>query len=117
MIHFTVFSSVPHYLVAAAGVSDSRTGCPATLGKGACMSNLTRTPRNTGGFSLDDAARIVRSSLDNLPALCPTCGAPLRRVVGEEHSDDVWLLRCTECGRGMVFRRAGSVPRRRTRGT
>ncbi len=76
------------------------------------MSSFTRYPRNTGGFSLDEAARAIQNSLSDLPALCPTCAAPLRRVVGEEHSERVWILRCTECGRGMVYRNPNVQPRR-----
>jgi len=70
------------------------------------MTTLTSTPRTTGGFSLDDAARAVRNSLSNLPALCPTCTAPLRRLTATEHGCCVWMLRCDACGRGMVFLRS-----------
>jgi hypothetical protein len=75
------------------------------------MASSTGRPRGTGGFSLDEAARTVRNSLSNLPALCPTCAAPLRRVVGDERGERVWLLRCPECGRGMVYR--DPTPQRR----
>jgi hypothetical protein len=70
------------------------------------MSTLTSTPRTTGGFSLDDAARAVRNSLSDLPALCPTCDAPLCRIQGREHGECVWIFRCDACGRGLVFLRS-----------
>ncbi len=77
------------------------------------MTTFTRTPRNTGGFSLDDAARVIRNCLQDVPSPCPSCGGALRRVVGAEYDDQVCLLRCDACGRGMVFRKPMMPPARR----
>jgi hypothetical protein len=70
------------------------------------MTTLTTYPRRfSGGLSLDEAARAVRSGLEQESARCPGCGTVLRLVVGEEHRDPVWMFRCDECGRGVVFMR------------
>jgi len=68
----------------------------------------TMNPRNTGGFSLDDAARAYRSSLahERIP-VCPRCETPLVPVGGDERTDRVLILRCPDCGRGVVLQQPG----------
>jgi hypothetical protein len=70
------------------------------------MSVDLRTPRNTGGFSLDDAARAYRSSVrHDRPAVCPHCLTPMHPVVADHDAESVWILRCMSCGRGLVLNR------------
>ncbi len=62
-------------------------------------------PRNTGGFSLDDAARVFRTTLrHDQRIVCPTCRADLHPIVGDRQAHSVWILRCDHCGSGVVFR-------------
>jgi len=77
------------------------------------MTVLSHAPRNTGGFSLDEAARAVRTSMSDEAALCPVCSAPMYLVVGDEEHDPVWMFRCEDCGRGVVFMRFAMPQRRR----
>lgn len=59
--------------------------------------------RTSAGFSLDEASRLYRSSAVGNKLECPTCGGMMRDVVGANPSGAVWLLRCVDCGRGLVF--------------
>ena len=70
------------------------------------MALHTTSPRNTGGFSLDDAARAYRSSLStDRVVICPHCDTEMVPVIGEEHTERVLILRCGQCGRGVVLQR------------
>lgn len=64
-----------------------------------------RKARVSSGFSLDEAARLYRSSLPGTRLECPTCGGHMRDVLGERQRGSVWLVRCETCGRGLVFDR------------
>jgi hypothetical protein len=64
--------------------------------------------RVTGGFSLDEAARLYRSSSSGARLACPTCGGPMREVVGPKAPAAVWLVRCDHCERNLVFDRPPS---------
>ena len=57
----------------------------------------------SGGFSLDEASRLYRSSSAGTRLVCPTCGGWMHDVVGANPGGAVWLLRCEDCGRGLVF--------------
>jgi hypothetical protein len=59
--------------------------------------------RPSAGFSLDEASRLYRSSSVGNRLVCPTCGGMMRDVVGANRRGAVWLLRCEDCGRGLVF--------------
>ncbi len=59
--------------------------------------------RTSAGFSLDEASRLYRSSAVGNKLRCPTCGGTMREVVGANPRGAVWLLRCVDCGRGLVF--------------
>ena len=61
--------------------------------------------RVTGGFSLDEAARLARRSAPGTSPVCPTCGGRMHDVTGRFIFARVWLLRCESCGRGLVFDR------------
>jgi hypothetical protein len=59
----------------------------------------------SGGFSLDEASRLYRASQPGVTLRCPTCQGTMRDVLGEA-SQNVRLVRCESCGRGLVFDRA-----------
>ncbi|MBI4420694.1 MAG: hypothetical protein HY560_07695 [Gemmatimonadetes bacterium] len=60
-------------------------------------------PRWSPGFSLDQAARIQRMIVARgAPLACPSCGTELRPLVGGAGAEQVWLVRCDRCARGMV---------------
>jgi hypothetical protein len=66
-----------------------------------------QAPRNTGGFSLDDAARAFRLSVrHDRPAVCPHCLTPMHPLVGDQPAESVWILRCPMCRRGLVLNRS-----------
>jgi hypothetical protein len=71
----------------------------------------SRKVRLSGGFSLDEAARLYRASSPGTKLECPTCGGRMRDVLGERSSASVWLVRCEACGRALVFDRPPSGPR------
>jgi hypothetical protein len=59
--------------------------------------------RLSGGFTLDQAARLYRSSTMGRVLVCPGCGSPMRDVAGVCPEGGVSLIRCGTCGRGLVF--------------
>jgi hypothetical protein len=67
----------------------------------------SRRVRLSGGFSLDEAARLYRATQPGTRMTCPTCGGGMRDVLGER-SDSVGLVRCDKCGRALVFDRPRS---------
>jgi transposase-like protein len=66
---------------------------------------MVQQPRQrvTGGFSLDEAARLYRNGVPGGRLVCPTCGGPMREVMGQQVVGRVRLVRCEACGRGLVF--------------
>jgi hypothetical protein len=64
----------------------------------------SRGLRVSGGFSLDEAARLYRASSPGTRLDCPSCGGHMRDVLGQP-SSAVWLVRCESCGRALVFDR------------
>jgi hypothetical protein len=63
--------------------------------------------RLSGGFTLDEAARLYRTCGGATPSVCPHCGGGLRDLTGNRPRGEVWLVRCETCGRGLVFDRPG----------
>jgi hypothetical protein len=72
----------------------------------------TGTPRwARKRFSLDDAARIVRSlGGANEKLVCPGCGGALDALCGEHRTEGVFLVSCGSCGRSLVVRREAAAP-------
>lgn len=64
--------------------------------------------RLSGGFTLDEAARLYRTRSDAVPSVCPHCGVAMRDLTGHRPLGRVWLVRCESCGRGLVFDRPGA---------
>jgi hypothetical protein len=62
--------------------------------------------RLSGGFTLDEAARLYRYSAAGECVPCPGCGQVMLAVEGSRPSGAVSLLRCRTCGRGLVLDRA-----------
>jgi hypothetical protein len=62
--------------------------------------------RLSGGFTLDEAARLYRCSTTGARVTCPECGGEILGVEGRRPSGAVSLLRCPGCGRGVVLDRA-----------
>lgn len=69
-----------------------------------------RQSRLSGGFSLDEAARLYRASLPGARLECPTCRGHMRDVLGEASSSGIRLVRCESCGRALVFDRPSDLP-------
>ena len=71
----------------------------------------TRTPRGSGGFSLDQAARLGRMNTRQArSALCPGCGAPCEVMAGAgPDAERMLIVRCPECGRGLVLDRPPAI--------
>jgi hypothetical protein len=61
--------------------------------------------RLSGGFTLDEAARLYRAYGRDARTVCPGCGGVLRDLTGYRPQGDVRLVRCETCGRGLVFDR------------
>jgi len=61
--------------------------------------------RLSGGFTLDEAARLHRHSTAGRRVVCPGCGGRMQGVVGNQPSGGLSLLRCPSCGRGVVLDR------------
>jgi hypothetical protein len=61
--------------------------------------------RLSGGFTLDEAARLHRRTAAGRPVLCPGCGDAMHGVVGSHPDGSLSLLRCPSCGRGVVLDR------------
>jgi len=61
--------------------------------------------RLSGGFTLDEAARLYRAYGQQAPSRCPGCGGVMRALAGQYPRGDVRLVRCETCGRGLVFDR------------
>jgi hypothetical protein len=74
----------------------------------AIMTRESRRLRVSGGFSLDEASRLYRTSVPGVRLECPTCGGRMRDVLGEGATSGVWLVRCEACGRALVFDRPPS---------
>ena len=72
------------------------------------MRDARQRPRPSAGFSLDEASRLYRGSSAGTRLVCPTCGGMMRDVVGANPRGAVWLLRCENCGRGLVLDRPSS---------
>jgi ribosomal protein S27E len=68
--------------------------------------------RLSGGFTLDEAARLYRHSAAGMSMPCPGCGNVMSEVVGRRPSGGVSLLRCPSCGRGLVLDRAPPTTQR-----
>ena len=64
----------------------------------------------SGGFTLDQAARISRTSMTGGRLVCPGCGAPMHDVAGRHPAGAVSLIRCGTCGRGLVLSHPGTGP-------
>jgi hypothetical protein len=67
------------------------------------MRDSLQRPRPSAGFSLDEAARLYRDSSASTDLVCPTCGGAMHDVIGVNAAGAVWVLRCENCGRGLVF--------------
>jgi hypothetical protein len=61
--------------------------------------------RISGGFTLDEAARLYRAQGENARSVCPGCGGVLLVMTGHRPQGDVRILQCESCGRGLVFDR------------
>jgi len=59
--------------------------------------------RLSGGFSLDDAARLHGMMRPGAAVTCPSCGGAMSVVSGVWSRARVELLRCEVCGRGLVL--------------
>jgi hypothetical protein len=59
--------------------------------------------RISGGYTLDEAARMCQAVGGSAGCRCPGCGGELRDLAGHEPHGDIHLLRCMTCGRGLVF--------------
>lgn len=70
----------------------------------------SRQSRLSGGFSLDEAARLYRASGPGAQPDCPTCGGRMRDVLGQGSSSGIRLVRCEGCGRALVFDRPPDLP-------
>lgn len=66
--------------------------------------------RLSGGFTLDEVARLYRASLQGRRMTCPSCGSPMQDVPGCCPGGRVSLLHCATCGRGLVFDRPLGPP-------
>jgi len=75
-----------------------------TLGRGYARGHLS------GGFTLDQAARINRTSLTGGRLVCPGCGAAMHDVAGSRPAGEVSLIRCGTCGRGLVLNHSPTPP-------
>jgi hypothetical protein len=62
-----------------------------------------RLTRRSGTFTLDEAARLLQNSGPEIQVRCPECGTAMWDASGSRPSGQVWLVRCTSCGRGLVF--------------
>ncbi|MBI3983227.1 MAG: hypothetical protein HY337_09955 [Gemmatimonadetes bacterium] len=60
----------------------------------------------SGGFSLDDAARLYKRTRAGTAARCPTCRGAMRSVVSQVTEARVRILQCDRCGRSVVFDQA-----------
>jgi hypothetical protein len=69
------------------------------------MRKSRQSSRLSGGFSLDEAARLYRASGPGAQLDCPTCGGRMRDVLGQDSSSAIRLVRCEGCGRALVFDR------------
>jgi transcription elongation factor Elf1 len=72
------------------------------------MVRTGNSPRWSGGFSLDDAARLHRRSRAGTSVQCPTCGGTMRSVVSEVTEARVRLLHCDACRRSVVLEQAAT---------
>lgn len=64
---------------------------------------------SSGGFSLDEVARLYRRARPGASARCPTCKGAMRSVHSEVTEQHVHFLSCTRCGRTVVFEQASQV--------
>ena len=65
--------------------------------------------RSSGGFSLDEVARLYRRARPGASARCPTCKGAMRSVHSEVTEQHVHFLSCTRCGRTVVFEQASQA--------
>jgi len=75
-----------------------------TLGREPARGHLS------GGFTLDQAARISRNSMAGGRLVCPGCGASMYDVAGRHPAGEVSLIRCGACGRGLVLNHPPTRP-------
>lgn len=59
--------------------------------------------RLSGGYTLDEAARVYRSSLSARGLVCPGCGVAMRDLSTGHRAAGVSVIRCASCGRGLVL--------------
>jgi len=64
----------------------------------------------SGGYTLDEAARLLETSAHDGVPRCPGCGATMWDASGSRPSGHIWLVRCGTCGRGLVFDRPRNAP-------
>jgi hypothetical protein len=69
---------------------------------------VSTSARRSAGFSLDDAAKIRRMIVTDVPSECPQCGFPLEATVGNDRDLGIWLVRCHGCGRSLVLQQPRS---------
>jgi hypothetical protein len=67
------------------------------------------SPTRSGGYSLDEAARICKGWSTAKGLECPHCGGTVRPVVGSEGGGPVCVLRCEACERTLVMPEAPQV--------
>jgi hypothetical protein len=72
------------------------------------LTSSTARSRLSGGFTLDEAARIYRATAQGRPGACPSCGGVIHDVVGSHPSGQVSLVQCSTCGRSLVFEHPGT---------
>jgi len=69
------------------------------------MTVAAPAPRLSGGFSLEEAARLARG----VPTACPDCGGKVRHLRGADPvapDRSVSLMRCVDCGKSLVLESA-----------
>ncbi|HWP37085.1 MAG TPA: hypothetical protein VNL18_05975 [Gemmatimonadales bacterium] len=59
--------------------------------------------RWSGGFSLDDAARLYRRTRTGTAARCPSCRRVMRSLVSQVPDAHVRILHCDRCRRSVVL--------------
>jgi hypothetical protein len=59
--------------------------------------------RWSGGFSLDEAARLYRRARGGTAVRCPSCHRAMRSLVSQVPDAHVRILHCDYCGRSVVL--------------
>jgi len=67
--------------------------------------------RLSGGYTLEEAARVYRSRMAEHGLVCPGCGAAMSDLSAEHRAAVLSLVRCVSCGRGLVLEYRTAHPR------